>query len=177
MKPNRYFHYFSLLLIIGTLIATGCISKEHSKNVTVISSLENSQKSNKSTQNSDIPSSWIMINPIDKHHRNETFEINGTTSLGVNEKLRYSISRYPMVIAIPCPTPGYNCHPQYINGAENITYGEISIRNDGIQVKEWSFMLNTSDYEYYHYWSNGFILNVTSQDMTIYNSTDFSLSF
>jgi len=177
MRPNHYFHFFSLLLIIGTLMATCCISEEKSKNVTVIPSAERSQQGNSFTQIPDTPSLWIIINPITEHHRNETFEINGTTSLGVNQKLWYSISRHGMVIEVPCPTPGYNCHPMYIEGAENITFGEIPIVSDGTQANKWSFMLNTSDNEYYQHWANGWNLNVSSQKMAVNNSTDFFLHF
>jgi hypothetical protein len=177
MKPNHYFYYFSLLLIIGTLLATCCISEENNKNVSIIPSAGHSQQGNNSIQSPAMPTPFIIINPIVEHHRNETFEINGTTNLGVKEKLRYSISRHGMVIPVPCPTPGYDCHPQYIEGAENITFGEIPIVSDGTQVNKWSFMLNTSDNEYYQHWANGWNLNVSSQEMTVHNSTDFFLQF
>jgi hypothetical protein len=126
---------------------------------------------------SDNTSEWIIINPIAEHHRNDTFGINGTTSLGMKEKLQYSISAHSVVIPLPCPTPGNNCHPMYIEGAENITFGEIPIVSDGTHTNTWSFILNTSDNEYYQNWSFGFNLNVSSQKMTVHNSTDFSLKF
>jgi hypothetical protein len=150
MKPNQYFHYFSFLLIMGNLLAACCISEDNSKEARII------------------------INPLGNHSINETFEINGTTSLGVDEKLRYIISRKDVAVPVPCPT-GSICTPMYMFGAENISSGDIPIKSDGRMGQSWSFFLNTTGYEYYHYKHFKFILNVTSQNVTFHNSTELTL--
>jgi hypothetical protein len=131
-------------------MAACCVSKDHSKEARII------------------------INPLGDHHINETFEINGTTSLETDEKLRYIINRKDVAVPIPCPTRS-SCAPMYMFGAENISSGDIPIKSDGRREQSWSFSLNTTGYEFYHYQNFKFILNVTSQNMTFHNSTEFAL--
>jgi len=178
MKKDQYVLYLFILLIFGIFIGTGCVSKVNDQNNTNISSRGNIQKNYNSSTDSNNTSSWIIINPIGNHKRTEIFEIDGTTNLGVKEKLRYSISRLPVAVAIPCPTGSSTCPTHYIDGAENIAYGDILILKDGSTEQKWSFLLNASGPEFYKdNYGAFFELNVSSHDMTTHNSAQFLIEY
>jgi len=111
----------------------------------------------------------ILVNPIGEQFKGATFEVNGTTNFEIREPLHYSIDRGVVIIPIPGNRPS-----QYDNGAVNISYGEIRKISGGNNGQEWSFWLNTSGSEFNY--GLLFILNVSTSNNTIYNSSSFLLN-
>ena len=122
---------------------------------------------------------WIKVNPRNDHHyRREIIEINGTTNLGTDQILHYSVDRNTYYMLHSCPMGG-DCYPMKIDGAENISSGVIPIMSGRFNGNSWSFLLNASGPGYET--DNGingpsFIVNVTSQDKTVQNATMFWVS-
>jgi hypothetical protein len=169
---------FCFIIIGCVLLTTGCISQNPTQNSSG-SSVTNTPVSTLQTpcpaiSGNDKP--YIIINPISNHFLGDVFEINGTTNIGVGEKLHYSVSSFPIVIVIPVPTGCSVCSGErYIPGTE-IAQGDISIAKDECNRQKWSFWLNTSGSGYHNSYGASFILNVTFQNMTLYNSTSFDLN-
>ena len=196
MKSNLVSVFFSLL-ILGTLIGTGCLSRTENNSISSISTANPAIPDNNYMKNissvtttsstisvPDISTSsritspfWIRINPIADHHIGDIFEINGTTNLGAREKLYYSIDRISHIVPIACPTGYGSCSPMIIEGAKNISYGEILVKNDGSSGNSWSFFLDASGPDYEKKIWLGFILNISSRDEAVNNSTEFVLQY
>jgi hypothetical protein len=111
----------------------------------------------------------ILVNPIGEQFKGATFEVNGTTNFEIREPLHYSIDRGPIAYAMPGNKP-----TQYDNGVKNISFGEIRKISGGNNGQEWSFWLNTSGSEFKY--GLLFILNVSTSNNTIYNSSSFLLN-
>ncbi len=107
----------------------------------------------------------------------DIFEINGTTNLDAGEKLHYSVDRITHIVPIACPTGYGGCSPMIIEGAKNISYGEILVKKDGSAGNSWSFFLDASGPDYEKKIWLGFILNISSRDKAVNNSTEFLLQY
>ena len=162
MKKNQTLSI--VLLIVGTIFIAGCISQNNWGNSTIPVTTTCPPSGNVTP--------YIIINPIEVHYQGDYFEINGTTNLGFNKKIRYSIDRTGSATPIPVP---FGSGPAFIysNGSENITYGDIVIVKDQCNEQKWSFWLNTSGHEYDD--PTFYIVNIRSQDNSIYHSTSFDL--
>jgi hypothetical protein len=167
-----------IILLIGVLTIsislTGCISPAGNKTTNVqfsVTSPSSLQYETFCPPTNETP--FIIINPIDRHFFGETFEINGTTNLGGNEKLHYSVSSPDVVSAMSCPTGSSSCPKSIIKGSHNITYGEFFVRENGDEPKQWTFLLNSTGLDFKSNYSVSFILDITSQNLTLTNNTDF----
>jgi hypothetical protein len=169
-----------VLLLVGVVLAAGCSGQPAHGNTTakgtatVNPSAMITQPVQMQCHPSGNNSPFILIFPIGTHYAGDIFEINGTTNIGVDETLFYSVSKAGIATPMPVPSPENPAY-QYNNGAENISYGDILIVNDKCDEQKWSFWLNTSGSEYYKSYGVPFILIVKSRNIPIYNSTSFFL--
>ena len=162
MKKNQTLSI--VLLIVGTIFIAGCISQNNWGNSTIPVTTTCPPSGNVTP--------YIIINPIEVHYQGDYFEINGTTNLGFNKKILYSIDRTGSATPIPVP---FGSSPAFIytDGSENITYGDILIVKGECNEQKWLFWLNTSGHEYDD--STFYIVHITAPDNSIYNSTSFDL--
>jgi hypothetical protein len=170
MKIDYYFRYFSFALIVGIVMGSGCVSEANSKNTALIPPAENFLQDNNSSIYSNTTPSWIIINSMGREHSYETLEINGTTNLGVDEKLHYSITR---VDTAPQKISSGGCIGMTINGSEEITSGDTPVVYGGPRGNIWSFFVKTSD-PVYHYPCDIYVVTITSEDRTIQNTTRYN---
>lgn len=128
-----------VLLIIGTILIAGCTfpagSENHTNNVSVNVTTFTDAATSLQIQ---CPSSgnvtpWIIINPISNHVIGDVFEINGTTNLGIDEK----IFVYVAGRVLSAPYPGVAGTTYGTNGTARIWCG-----NSGINF--WNFSVNSS---------------------------------
>jgi hypothetical protein len=150
-----------ILLTISFIVTSGCIyptSSENQKNtsyenlteiipdvtipITQCPPLENE-------------TAYIIINPIGRHYKGETFEINGTTNLRADEIIYYSIAR-PME---PRPTGAPGPGPDY-----HVTSGIATTVTSGCTTQSWSFIYNSNEY-----FSNVNMLNIYNGDKSVEN--------
>jgi hypothetical protein len=171
-----------MFVMVAVLLATGCIRQPMVFDNTTVNGTVIVNSSTPMTQAIQTPglssvnaTPYIIINPIDRHFFGETFEINGTNNLGVNEKLQYSVNSPDVVSAMSCPTGSSSCPRLIIKGSQNITYGEFFVIGNGENSRQWTFLLNTTGLDRKSHYSVSFIINVTSQNLTIYNTTTFML--
>jgi hypothetical protein len=158
-----------ICVLIGCIFLAGCISQTSTGNQTVITQTPETPPI---IGPSEIPSAptnetpYIIINPIDKHHKNETFEINGTTNLGADEKIYYNIHRPSQTKPVGAPEPNLD-----------VTEGFATVVNSGGNLQHWSFRYNSSEYFGN---ANVFpvvnILTVSARNMTVMNYTDFPIN-
>jgi hypothetical protein len=156
-------------LMISCIILAGCISQLSTGNQTTITQISETTAIISPSGTPCPPtneSPYIIINPIDNHHKNETFEINGTTNLGAGENIFYSIHRPTQTKPVGAPEPNLN-----------ITNGIVTIVNSGCNERHWSFQYNSSEYfglENVYPVDN--MLTVSAKNMTVKNYTDFVIN-
>ena len=181
MSKNRT-KLFILFCIVCVLTTTGCISKPGTGNQTIV---PQTPASSPAVITSGIPNPsttetppiirpsgtprpptnetpYIIINPIGFHHWGEIVDINGTTNLGIDERLQY-------VIYTPVQ-PGTD--------SIRISSGlaEVSCKDPGTQV--WSFRFNSSENLKFPSYGSGYtlILGLTSsKNSTIRNMSYFAI--
>jgi hypothetical protein len=103
---------------------------------------------------------WIIINPINNHYIGDVFEINGTTNIGIDEKILIMIYGRP----IPIPYPGV---PVPLNGL----YGLCKAQQGDCGINIWSYSANTSEFN-----TPDYFVRVGTENWTIENTTLFSVS-
>jgi len=85
---------FIFFIIVCILTTTGCVSQNKTGNTSGISA-NATDPTLVQTLCPPIPANttpYIIINPIGDHRVGDTFEINGTTNLGADEKIHIQIS-------------------------------------------------------------------------------------
>jgi hypothetical protein len=156
---------FGIMLVV-LLFATGCIEQPAYGNVTaapdtatVSSSTAILQPVQTQCPLSGNTTPWIIINPISNHYIGDVFEINGTTNLGIDEKvLVYVTGR---VLSVPYP------------GVAGTTYGtngtaRIWCGNSGINF--WNFSVNSSRFN-----TNFYFVQVETRNISATNFSRFEM--
>jgi hypothetical protein len=85
-------------------------------------------------------SDWIQINPLEDHFVGDVIEINGTTNLNVNAKVRFDFSE---------PGPHSTAPGSYAKPVEyqmSGTFGYVKIQKGSSGINRWSYTVNTSGY-------------------------------
>lgn len=152
-----------LLLVAALLLAAGCAGQTGERNTPAINpSIPTPATSLQHPNQSICPSSdgnvlpFIIINPIDKHYRGESFEINGTTNLGEGEKIYYYIDRPQEPVPVGQPEPDLK-----------VAEGSVPVES-GCPVQQWRLIYNSTQY---YSAVNG--MSVHAMNMTVNNYTDF----
>jgi hypothetical protein len=157
-------NFIFFFVLVFVLVSTGCISQTNTPDVTTSTSDVTAVQTICPSQNNSTP--WIIINPIDSHHKNETFEINGSTNLGINEKISYNIQRPQEPIPFGAPGPDYT-----------VTKGYATIVNSRCNEQHWSFLYNSSEYfGEFNLVPIENSLTVYSRNMAVINTTFFPIN-
>lgn len=166
MTPSR--ELLALVpVMVAVLLAAGCAGQPAFRNVTpdITAAVAPSTVVIQPTLTTCPPESgnpvpYIIINPISNFTIGDMIEITGTTNLGENVPIQYSVGHPP----VPMPTPGVS-EPYIPSGKVKIT---------GIDCNEmrWSFLLDSNNLTP---WFNDFIITVGTINQTtgneFYNST------
>jgi hypothetical protein len=98
---------------------------------------------------------WIQINPVSDHYVGDIFEVNGTTTCNVKEKILIQI--YQSSILLPRGQDHYTS----LNGF-------IIIKNGTCGLNTWAFSSNLSGFL-----PNEYLIEVKSVNQTVTNQTYF----
>jgi hypothetical protein len=136
-----------MLVIVALLLAAGCIRGQPAFDNTTANGTAAVNPSTLITQPVQIQcppvfgntTPYIIINPIGHHDTGDTFEINGTTNLGVNSKILFELWE-PRLLELP---PDRN-----ITETATIPYqyfsisGYVKIENGSCGENFWSYTVN-----------------------------------
>jgi hypothetical protein len=133
-----------LLLIIGTIFIAGCVVSPVPENRTNISTGAIATLTTPSVPTQCPPESgdvtpYIIINPISTHNERDVFEINGTTNLGVDKKLKVTVDEDRPTAVGPYAVPDWNYTYTDSRGYVTINHG-----NSGIN--SWSYQVNLTGF-------------------------------
>jgi len=104
---------------------------------------------------------FILINPLGSHYLGETFEISGTTNVGVQEKIRYGISQPPIPVPYGAKTPD-----------PGVASGFAQVTDTGCGIQRWAVEVNSSEFSL---WSSVLVFGISAENNTIWNSTTFNM--
>jgi hypothetical protein len=166
------------MLLLAMVMAAGCVSEPGTEKQTNIIQTVVTSRMIESTGTTVPPAKempFIIINPVDTHRRGDVFEINGTTNIGVDEKLRYYVGTPDIAIPILVPfgaPPGH-----FTEKGFPVFNGSVSIKPDGREQNHWSILLITSIPEFDLKNEHFLVVNVTSENRTIFNETTFDFEY
>jgi hypothetical protein len=132
MKTNYIFVTVLLLLIIGTILISGCMSNStgNRTNVSTCQTVGNETK-------------FIAINPVNTtHYVGDVFEINGTTNFGIDTKIKLTFHE-PRFDG-PLPNPAIPTTPERYNYTDSDGY--VKIQKGDCGVNFWSYIANLSGF-------------------------------
>jgi len=168
----KIFHIFFLIILSGFILSAGCTAPEVSNtspiqqlvtpihttypSVPIETFSPRTQTTVPTPQNQYNPL-FVMINPVNRwYYPGDVFELNGTTNLDPDDKLRIPISEGIH------PTPyGYQYATQGIN-----KYVKIQPGSSGVNT--WSVIVNLKDYPQRCYW-----VWATTEYRSVRNGTSF----
>ncbi len=157
----------ALVLLLGMVMAAGCAWQQlYSGNLTTNSTaIDNSStlitkvvQTLGPASGNDAP--WILINPISNHVIGDVFEINGTTNLGIDEKIQIAIYGRP----VPVPYPG-------VPAPSKGSYGLCTVKKGDRGINFWSYSVNTSEFN-----NPDYFVRVGTENWTVDNATLFSVT-
>ena len=144
-----------LLLIIELIFIASCFPANIQKNSTTITPQSSPESGNV------VP--WIIINPISNHVIGDVFEINGTTNLAGDNKIRIAVDEERQTAVGPYDMPDWN-----YTYTDSEGYATIKTGNNGIN--SWSHLVKLTEFHGNKYYN----VNVLSeQNRTIKNYTYF----
>jgi hypothetical protein len=155
-----------MLVLVVVVLTAGCINQPDFRNNTfnsttiIIPSILITQATQTQCPTSGNVTPWIIINPISNHVIGDVFEINGTTNLGIDEKLQIMIHGRP----IPVPYPGVSVPSKGLSGLCKVQQGDC-----GVNI--WSYSANTSGFN-----TPDYLVSVGTENGTVVNFTLFSVS-
>ena len=136
-----------LIALAAVVFAAGCISQQPVSDSTTANSSAKVTLSTLITQSVQTPclspgnaTPYIIINPIGNHTDGDVFEINGTTNLGVNAKIKIGIG-VPPSSGVPPPRLTYNY--------STIT-GYATLQNATCSLNFWLYSVNLSGFHAPH---------------------------
>jgi len=157
-----------MLLTIGMIFIAGCVVSHSPENRTTIAPSAIATLTPQSVPTQCPPESgnvtpYIIINPISTHNVGDVFEINGTTNLGVDKKLKIDICEPRMMGVGPYDMPDWKYIYTDSRGYVTMTGGDCGINS-------WSYQVNLTGF----HGNKLYGVNVYSeQNQTIINYFDF----
>ena len=154
-----------IIIIIGMLLATGCIGQPSSGNITANTTVTVSplvlitQPVQTHCPSSRNITPWIIINPIGNHVIGDVFEINGTTNLGIDEKILVYVAGR----VLSAPYPGVAGTTYGTNGTARIWCGDSGINS-------WNFSVNSSRFN-----TNFYFVQVETWNISATNFSRFEM--
>jgi hypothetical protein len=133
-----------LMLAIVAYGGMGCIDQVKNENKTVAPSvvpassfMETPNPGQNQCPVSRNTTQFIIINPVGNHTIGDVFEINGTTSFGVDSKLRFSVAPPPRINTASTVLPEhYSTFEDY-----------VTLRNGSCGINSWSASVNLSGFD------------------------------
>jgi hypothetical protein len=159
-----------VLVMVAVLLAAGCAAVQtgDQSNVsgTMTTKASLSTPTSPATVYTPCPvqvntTPWIQINPIVDHQFHENFEINGTTNLGADTKIKIRITIPPIPVPFGAPP-----------SKTEITDGLINILTRDCGIQKWSYNLNGSDENLV---GGPYFVTVESENGDVKNSTSFNV--
>jgi hypothetical protein len=154
MKKNQTI-VIVLLLIIELIFIAGCVAPNILRNRTTIPTQCSPEYGNVTP--------WIIINPISNHVIGDVFEINGTTNLGVDKKLKITVNEERKTGVGPYDFPVWNY--TYTDSR-----GYVTMNGGDCEINSWAYQVNLTEFHGQKIYS----VNVYSeQNQTIINYSYF----
>jgi hypothetical protein len=145
-----------LLLTLGIILIAGCITQTNRGNgiKPVPASATCSQQSNSEP--------FIIINPTAPHTVGDIFEINGTTNLDIDKKLKIAVDEARRTAVGPFDNPDLN----YIYTDSR---GYVKMNNGNCGINFWSYQVNLTGFHNPNiYWVSVF----QEQNHSVINDSD-----